>query len=199
MSVYGESISRLIEEFAKLPGIGGKSAQRLAFYIISQKPERAEALACAIANAKRSARYCSVCCTLTDADPCAVCSDYKRDPRLIMVVEDPRDMAAYERTNGYNGLYHVLHGAISPMNGIGPNELKIKELLIRLKENPADEIILATNPNVEGEATAMYIGRLIKPLGIKVTRIAHGVPVGGDLEFVDEVTLSRALEGRREM
>jgi len=199
MSVYGESINKLIEEFGKLPGIGGKSAQRLAFYIISQPSERAETLASAILNAKRSVRYCSVCCTLTDVDPCAVCSNYKRDPRQIMVVEDPRDMAAYERTNGFNGLYHVLHGAISPMNGIGPNELKIKELLTRLKENAAEEIILATNPNVEGEATAMYISRLIKPLGIKVTRIAHGVPVGGDLEFVDEITLARALEGRREM
>ena len=199
MSVYGASINRLIEEFSKLPGIGGKSAQRLAFYIISQKPERAETLAAAILEAKRSTRYCSVCCTLTDIDPCSVCSDYKREPRQIMIVEDPRDMAAYERTNGYGGLYHVLHGAISPMNGVGPNELKVKELLTRLKENPVDEIILATNPNVEGEATALYISRLIKPLGIKVTRIAHGVPVGGDLEFVDEMTLSRALEGRREM
>ena len=199
MSVYGESISKLIEEFAKLPGIGGKSAQRLAFYIISQKAERAEALAAAILNAKHSVRYCSVCCTLSDSDICAVCADYKRNPRQIMIVEDPRDMAAYERTNVFNGLYHVLHGAISPMNGIGPNELKIKELLNRLKQTLAEEIILATNPNVEGEATAMYVSRLIKPLGIKVTRIAHGVPVGGDLEFVDEMTLSRALEGRREM
>ncbi|MDR1559740.1 MAG: recombination mediator RecR [Clostridiales bacterium] len=199
MSVYGESISGLIEEFSKLPGIGGKSAQRLAFYIINQKAERAEALASAILNAKRNVRYCSVCCTLTDSDPCGVCADYKRDPKQIMIVEDPRDMAAYERTNGFKGLYHVLHGAISPMNGVGPNELKIRELLTRLKETPADEIILATNPNVEGEATAMYISRLLKPLGFKVTRIAHGVPVGGDLEFVDEMTLSRALEGRREM
>ncbi|MDR2648299.1 MAG: recombination mediator RecR [Clostridiales bacterium] len=199
MNVYGESISRLIEEFSKLPGIGGKSAQRLAFYIINQKVERAEALAAAILNARRGVRYCSICLTLTDSEPCAVCADYKRDPRQIMIVEDPRDMAAYERTNGFKGLYHVLHGAISPMNGIGPNELKIRELLTRLKESPADEIILATNPNVEGEATAMYISRLLKPLGVKVTRIAHGVPVGGDLEFVDEMTLSRALEGRREM
>ena len=198
MSVYGEPLNQLIEEFARLPGIGGKSAQRLAFYIINQKTERVEALAAAILNAKRNVRYCSICRTLTDNDICAVCANYKRDPRMIMIVEDPRDMAAYERTNGYNGLYHVLHGAISPMNGVGPNELKIKELLARLKQAPTDEIILATNPNVEGEATAMYISRLLKPLSIKVTRIAHGVPVGGDLEFVDEMTLSRALEGRRD-
>ena len=199
MSVYGEPINKLIEEFSKLPGIGGKSAQRLAFYIINQKIEAAEALAAAILNAKRCVRYCSVCCTLTDSDPCKVCADYKRNPRQIMIVEDPRDMAAYERTFGFKGLYHVLHGAISPMNSIGPKELKIKELLTRLKQSAADEIILATNPNVEGEATAMYVSMLIKPLGIKVTRIAHGVPVGGDLEFVDEMTLSRAFEGRREM
>ena len=199
MNIYGESIGKLIEEFTKLPGIGGKSAQRLAFYIINQTNERAEALAAAILNARRNVRYCSVCCTLTDSDVCIVCSDCKRDPCQIMIVEDSRDMAAYERINGFKGLYHVLHGAISPMNGIGPNDLKIKELLIRLKQTPVSEIILATNPNVEGEATAMYISKLIKPLGIKVTRIAHGVPVGGDLEFVDEMTLSRALEGRREM
>jgi recombination protein RecR len=199
VSVYGGAITKLIEEFSKLPGIGGKSAQRLAFYIINQKAERAEALASAILNAKQSVCYCSICCTLTDSDQCAVCTDFKRNPNQIMVVEDPRDMAAYERTNGFGGLYHVLHGAISPMNGIGPNELKVKELLIRLKQTAVEEIVMATNPNVEGEATAMYISKLIKPLGIKVTRIAHGVPVGGDLEFVDEVTLSRALEGRREM
>jgi len=199
MSVYGESIGKLIEEFSKLPGIGGKSAQRLAFYIINQKTERVEALAAAILNAKKSVCYCSICCTLTDSDPCSVCVNHKRDPKQIMVVEDPRDMAAYERTNVFEGLYHVLHGAISPMNGIGPNELKIKELLKRLKEIDVSEIVLATNPNVEGEATAMYVSKLIKPLGIKVTRIAHGVPVGGDLEFVDEMTLSRALEGRQEV
>jgi len=199
MGVYGESIGKLIEEFSRLPGIGGKSAQRLAFYIINQKTERAEALAAAILNAKKSVCYCSVCCTLTDSDPCSVCDDHKRDPKQIMVVEDPRDMAAYERTNVFEGLYHVLHGAISPMNGVGPNELKIKELLVRLKQIDVFEIVLATNPNVEGEATAMYVSKLIKPLGIKVTRIAHGVPVGGDLEFVDEMTLSRALEGRQEV
>ena len=199
MTVYGEKINRLIEEFAKLPGIGGKSAQRLAFHIISQKSARAEALAEAILEAKRGTRYCSVCQTLTDADPCAICASASRDPRLIMVVEDPRDMAAYERTNEYKGLYHILHGTISPMNGVGPNDLRIKELLARARETRVDEIILATNPNVEGEVTAMYINKLFKTLGVKVTRIAHGVPVGGDLEFVDQVTLARALEGRREM
>jgi recombination protein RecR len=199
LNIYGEAINKLIGELAKLPGIGGKSAQRLAFYIVTQKPERAEALANAILTARRGVKYCSVCCTLSDTDPCAVCSSPKRDPRTIMVVEDPRDMAAYERTNEYNGVYHVLHGAISPMNGVGPNDLKIKELLARIGTGEVDEVILATNPNVEGEATAMYIGRLLKPLGVKVTRIAHGVPVGGDLEFVDEMTLTSALEGRREI
>ncbi|MDR3239477.1 MAG: recombination mediator RecR [Clostridiales bacterium] len=199
MDVFGSPIRQLIGEFAKLPGIGAKSAQRLAFHIIHMPGERAEALAAAILAAKRGVKYCSVCCNLTDADPCAICGDGRRDGRLIMVVEDPRDMAAYERTNEYKGLYHVLHGAISPMNGIGPNALKIKELLARVSQAGVEEIIMATNPNVEGEATALYIHRLMKPLGVKVTRIAHGVPVGGDLEFVDEVTLSKALEGRREM
>jgi recombination protein RecR len=197
LNVYGEHINRLIEEFHKLPGIGGKSAQRLAFYIIGQKEERAEALANAILAARRGVKYCSVCCALTDVDPCAICSNTKRDSRTIMVVEDSRDMAAYERTNEYIGNYHVLHGAISPMNGVGPNDLRIKELLSRVNDNEVDEIILATNPNVEGEATAMYISRLLKPLELNVTRIAHGVPVGGDLEFVDDITLARSLEGRR--
>ena len=199
MNVYGGPITRLIEEFGKLPGIGGKSAQRLAFYIISQPTEKAEALADAIRDAKRNVRYCSVCCNLTDSDPCALCANPRRDPAVIMVVEDPRDMAAYERTNEFHGFYHILHGAISPMNGIGPDDLKIKELLKRVGGGGVDEVIIATNPNVEGEATAMVVSKLLKPLGVKVTRIAHGVPVGGDLEFVDEVTLSRALEWRREM
>ncbi len=199
MSYYGNPITRLIDELSRLPGIGSKSAQRLAFFIINADAERAEGLATAILDAKRSVKYCSVCCNLTDDDPCAICSSGKRDTRTIMVVEDPRDMAAYEKTNEYKGLYHILHGAISPMNGIGPNDLKIRELLARLESDSCDEVILATNPNVEGEATAMYISKLIKPLSVKTTRIAHGVPVGGDLEHVDQVTLSRALEGRREI
>ena len=200
MNYYGNPITRLIEEFSGLPGIGGKSAQRLAFHIINMPREKALSLASAITEARDNVRYCSLCCNLTDEDPCPICSNLKRDHKTIMVVEDPRDMAAYERTKQYHGLYHVLHGAISPMLGIGPQEIKIKELLHRLqKENNIEEVILATNPNVEGEATSMYISRLLKPLQIKVTRIANGVPVGGDLEYVDEITLSRALEGRREM
>jgi len=196
---YGNPITKLIEEFSKLPGIGRKSAQRLAFHIIAQPKEKARSLAAAIIAAKENVHYCSVCCNLTDDDPCRVCANIKREQSMIMVVEDPRDMAAYERTNEYRGLYHVLHGAISPMNGVGPNELRIKELLSRISHDVVDEVIIATNPNVEGEATALYLSRLIKPLGVSVTRIAHGVPVGGDLEFVDEVTLARALEGRREI
>ena len=199
MNYYGNPITQLIESFAKLPGIGNKSAQRLAFHVLDMPLEKAEALANAIITARNNIKYCSLCCNFTDKDPCGVCSSSKRDDSVIMVVEDPRDMAAYERTGEFRGLYHILHGAISPMNGITPSELKIKELLERLKDNTVSEIIVATNPNVEGEATAMYLGKLIKPLGVKVTRIAHGVPVGGDLEYVDEVTLSRALEGRREI
>jgi recombination protein RecR len=199
MDYYGGPIQKLIQQFSRLPGIGGKSAQRLAFYIIRQPKERAETLAAAITNAKNNVRYCSVCCNLTDTDPCAVCGNIKRNMKEIMVVEDPRDMAAYERTKEYHGLYHVLHGAISPMHGVGPNDLTIAALLRRVQADPPDEIIVATNPNVEGEATALYISKLLKPLNIKVTRIAHGVPVGGDIEYVDEVTLSRALEGRREI
>lgn len=198
MNYYGNPITRLIEQLAGLPGIGGKSAQRLAFHIIHMPPEKVEALAQAISDAKKQVRYCSVCCNLTDEDPCPVCANPKRDHSTIMVVEDPRDMAAYERTREYYGVYHILHGAISPMTGVGPQEIHIAELLQRIDEN-VQEVILATNPNVEGEATAMYISRLLKPLGVKVTRIANGVPVGGDLEYVDQVTLSRALEGRREL
>ena len=192
-------MARLIEEFAKLPGIGGKSAQRLAFYIIHLQEDRAAALAEAIISAKKNVRYCSCCCNITDTDSCQICANVRRDPSLIMVVEDPRDMAAYERTQQFNGLYHVLHGAISPMHGVGPNDLTIAALLKRLQSTDVSEVIVATNPNVEGEATALYISKILKPMGIVVTRIAHGVPVGGDLEYVDEVTLSRALEGRREI
>lgn len=199
MKIYGEPVSRLIEELSRLPGIGGKSAQRLAFYIIHLPSERAESLADAILEAKRGVKYCGVCCALTDDDPCAICASAKRDAKTIMVVEDPRDMAAYERTGEFFGLYHVLHGAISPMHGVGPNDLTIAALLKRLQNSDISEVIVATNPNVEGEATALYIAKILKPLGIKTTRIAHGVPVGGDLEYVDEVTLSRALEGRREI
>ena len=199
MNYYGDPVSRLIEELASLPGIGAKSAQRMAFHIINMPREKAESLANAILEAKRKVRYCSVCCNITDEDICPICASDKRDRSTIMVVEDPRDMAAYEKTRGYNGLYHVLNGAISPLNGAGPDDIKIKELLKRLEKGGVEELILATNPNVEGEATAMYIAKIVKPLGIKVTRIANGVPVGGDLEYIDEVTLSRALEGRREI
>jgi len=199
VNYYGDYIGRLIEELSRLPGIGGKSAQRLAFHIVGLPLDKCENLADAIMEAKRNIKYCSVCCTITDEDPCAICSGVKREPGMIMVVEDPRDMAAYERTHEYRGMYHILHGAISPMNGVGPDDLKIRELIGRLGDGELEEVILATNPNVEGEATAMYISRLIKPMGLKVTRIAHGVPVGGELEYVDQVTLSRALTGRREM
>ena len=199
MNFYGNYINRLIEELSSLPSIGPKSAQRLAFYIIGMSEEKAESLANAILEAKKNIKYCSVCCNLSDEDICPVCANPKRDHSTIMVVEDPRDMAAYEKTKEFKGVYHVLHGAISPMTGVGPNDIRIKELLDRIQKEPVNEIIIATNPNVEGEATAMYLSRLIKPLGIKLSRIANGVPVGGDLEYVDEVTLSRALEGRRQM
>lgn len=199
MNYYGDPVTNLIEELRKLPGIGGKLAQRLAFYIINMPEEKVYRLSDVIRYAKDNIKYCSICCNLSDSDPCPICSNEKRDKDVIMVVEDPRNMAAYERTNEFKGKYHVLHGAISPMTGVGPSDLKIKELIERLGDDNIKEVILATNPNVEGEATAMYISKLIKPLGIKVTRIANGVPVGGDLEYVDEVTLSRALEGRREM
>ena len=198
MNYYGDYITRLIEEFNRLPGVGAKSAQRLAFHVLNMDTSRVNSLANAILEAKKNVKYCSICCNLTDADPCAICESARRARNLIMVVESPRDMAAYEKTNEFKGLYHVLHGAISPMSGIGPDDIRLKELVARL-DGSVEEVILATNPNVEGEATAMYISKLIKPLGVKVTRIAHGVPVGGDLEYVDEVTLSRALEGRREM
>jgi len=199
MNYYGNAITRLIEELAKLPGVGGRSAQRMAFHILHLPEERANALASAIVTARQNSRQCAKCCNLTDDEHCFVCGNPRRDAKTIMVVEDPRDMAAYEKTKEYRGVYHVLHGAISPMNGIGPAELRIKELLTRIQDDDPAEIILATNPNVEGEATAMYLAKLLKPLGVKITRIAHGVPMGGDLEYVDEVTLFRALEGRLEM
>jgi recombination protein RecR len=199
MNYYGEPVTKLIEEFSKLPGIGYKSAQRLAFHILNMPLEKAENLSKAILEAKLNLKYCELCQNITDQSPCKICGNTKRDEKMIMVVEGPRDMAAYEKTNEYFGLYHVLHGSISPMNGVSPDDLKIKELLNRLKDNKCEEVIAATNPNVEGEATAMYLSRLIKPLGVKVTRIAHGVPVGGDLEYVDEITLSRAFKGRQEI
>ncbi|MFV0502553.1 MAG: recombination mediator RecR [Lachnospirales bacterium] len=198
MNFYGEALNNLIEELSKLPGIGKKSAQRLAFYIINLPEENAEKLSKSIITAKQNIKYCSICCNLTDTDPCNTCINTKRNKEIIMVVESPKDMAAYEKTKDYFGQYHILHGSISPMNGIGPKDIRIKELITRLTDE-VKEVILGTNPNAEGEATAMYISKLVKPLNIKVTRIAHGVPVGSDLEYVDEVTLAKALEGRREM
>ncbi len=199
MNIYGDSLTRLIEELAKLPSIGGKSAQRLAFHIINMPEDRVKNLSSIILEAKQSIKYCEKCCNISDTEVCHICDSHKRDHSVIMVVEDPRDMAAYERTKEYSGIYHVLHGAISPMNGVTPNDIKIKELLKRLNDDTVKEIILATNPNVEGEATAMYISKLIKPLGVKITKIASGVPIGGDLEYVDEVTLTRALQHRQEL
>jgi len=199
MSFYAAPVAKLIEEFEKLPGIGHKTAQRLAFYVLGLPEEKANALAEAIKNAKLKTKYCSICSNITDVDPCSICSSPSRNHTQICVVEDPRDVVAMERTKEFNGLYHVLHGVISPMEGIGPNDIKIKELLSRLSDDEVKEVIIATNPNIEGEATAMYISKLLKPMGIKVTRIAHGVPVGGDLEYADEVTLAKALEGRREI
>lgn len=198
MEYYSEHISKLIEELGHLPGIGSKSAQRLAFHVINLPVEQVEHLTQTIMDARRNVRYCKECFTITDQDVCPICSSEKRDHRTIMVVENPRDLAAYEKTGQYKGVYHVLHGAISPMLGIGPNDIKLKELLVRL-QGDVDEVIIATNSSLEGEATAMYISRLIKPTGIKITRIASGVPVGGDLEYIDEVTLLRALEGRNEL
>lgn len=199
MSLYAAPIARLIDELSKLPGVGNKTAQRLAFYILNRPLGEVEQLAAAIINAKRNIKYCRICCNITDSDVCDICSSTKRDGSIICVVEDPKDVVAMEKTREFKGLYHVLNGAISPMEGIGPEEIRIKELLKRISENDIKEIILATNPNIEGEATAMYISKLIKPLGIRVTRIAHGIPVGGDLEYADEVTLMKALEGRREI
>jgi len=198
MAQYAKPVARLVEELTKLPGIGPKTAQRLAFFIIGGSVEDAHNLSAAIKEAKEKIGYCSQCFNLTDRDPCNICEAPDRDGSLICVVEEPRDVVAVEKTREYKGLYHVLHGAISPMEGVGPDELRIRELMPRLKESVM-EVIVATDPNVEGEATAMYLARTIKPLGIKVTRMAHGMPVGGDLEYVDEVTLSKAFEGRREI
>lgn len=189
----------MIDELAALPGIGNKSAQRLAFYIIGMSPERVKSLSDSIADAKAHVHYCKCCQNLTDAEVCPICQDEKRDKSTIMVVENPRDLAAYERTGKYSGLYHVLHGAISPMLGIGPGDIRLKELMERLRDDTVKEVIIATNSSLEGETTAMYISKLIKPVGIRVTRIASGVPVGGDLEYIDEVTLLRALDGRTEL
>ena len=198
MDYYSSQISALIEELSKLPGIGSKSAQRLAFHIINMPQEQVKALTDAITSAKNNVRYCKECYTLTDDELCPICKSQKRDHKTIMVVENTRDLAAYEKTGQYNGVYHVLHGAISPMLGIGPNDIKLKELMERLRGD-IDEVIIATNSSLEGETTAVYISKLIKPTGIKVTRIASGVPVGGDLEYVDSVTLLKALEGRTDM
>lgn len=199
MRQYPRPLAGLINEMSKLPGIGSKTAQRLAFHILSLEDKDAERLAQAILTAKRELRYCSVCGNLTDTDPCALCSDPSRDGSIICVVESPKDVMAMERIREYNGLYHVLHGVISPMEGVGPEDINLMSLLKRLQTSDVNELIIATNPNIEGEATAMYIAGLIKPTGIKVTRIAHGIPVGGDLEYADEVTLLKAVEGRREL
>ncbi len=195
MDYYSSQISKLIEELSRLPGIGSKSAQRLAFHIINMSKEQVDQLSSTILSAKANVRYCTQCCTLTDAELCPICRSDKRNQKQIMVVENPRDLAAYEKTQKYEGVYHVLHGAISPMLGIGPGDIRLKELMQRL-QGDIDEVIIATNSSLEGETTAMYISKLIKPTGITVSRIASGVPVGGDLEYIDEVTLLRALEGR---
>ena len=198
MDLYSGHINKLIDELSALPGIGSKSAQRMAFYLINLPKDRVQRFVNTIVEAKESVQYCKICYTLTDQEICPICSNVKRDQKTIMVVESTRDLAAYEKTGKYEGVYHVLHGAISPMIGIGPNDIKLKELMTRLQED-INEVIIATNSSLEGETTAMYISKLIKPTGIKVTRIASGVPVGGDLEYIDEVTLLRALEGRTEL
>ena len=198
MDYYSHEIAKLIEELSALPGIGAKSAQRLAFHILNMPQDHVDALASAIVSAKKNVKYCKCCFNLTDQEICPICSDTSRDHKTIMVVENTRDLVAYEKTGKYNGVYHVLHGAISPMLGIGPADIRLKELMVRL-QGDGDEVIFATNSNLEGETTAMYISKMIKPTGIKVTRIASGVPVGGDLEYIDEVTLLRALDGRTEL
>jgi len=199
MSYYSPSIEKLIESFEKLPSIGHKTAARLAFHILEQSKEQTQEFIDSIINAKTNLKYCSTCYNISDTDPCPICANTKRDSAKICVVEDVRDIIAMEKTHEYKGKYHVLHGAISPMNGIGPDDIRIKELITRLGTEKIEELILATNPRVEGEATAMYISKLVKPLGIKVTRIAHGIPVGGDLEYADEITLIKAMEGRVEL
>ena len=196
---YPEPISRLIDSFMKLPGIGPKTAARLAFHVLTMKEDTVSTFAKALIDAKRNLMYCSQCGHITDIDPCHICSDKQRDASMICVVQDPKDVIAMEKMRDYQGLYHVLHGAISPMDGVGPEDINVASLLARLHDDRVQELILATNPTIEGEATAMYISRLVKPSGIRTTRIAHGLPVGGDLEYADEVTLSKALEGRREL
>ena len=199
MSYIIEPMSALVQGLSKLPGIGGKTAQRLAYHIISQPEDQVRELAVAIFNGKQQVHFCPICGNFTDTDPCAICSDPSRRRDVICVVKDPRDVNAMERMRDYNGLYHVLHGVISPMDGVGPDDIRIRELMQRLSDGSVQEVVLATNPDVEGEATASYIARLIKPMGIRVTRIAHGVPVGGELEYTDEITLLRAFQGRREL
>lgn len=196
---YPEPIAKLIDAFTRLPGIGPKTAARLAFYVLRMKEEDVTDFAKALVNVKRNLHYCSVCCNITDEDPCRICQDKGRDRSMICVVQDPKDLVAMERTKEFHGMYHVLHGAISPMEGIGPEEIHIPELLKRLSDEEVQELIIATNANLEGEATAMYLSRLVKSFGLRITRIAHGLPVGGDLEYADEVTLTKALEGRREL
>lgn len=199
MDYYALPIANLIEQFSKLPGIGKKTAQRLAFYVLEMEDIEAEKLSHAITDAKERIKLCSICCDLTDEDPCHLCSDDKRDKSMICVVEGAKDKIAMERSREYKGQYHILHGVLSPMDNVGPADIKIRELLNRLSDDEVKEVIIATNPTVEGEATALYLSKLIKPLGIKVTRIAHGIPVGGDLEFFDEVTLAKAMDNRREI
>ena len=199
MEIYSNHISKLIQSLSSLPGVGAKTAQRLAFHILNMPEEDVEKLSASIINAKRNVKYCKECFTLTDEDICPICGNPNRNHNLIMVVENTRDLAAYEKTGRYEGVYHVLHGAISPMLGIGPNDIKLKELMARVAATDVEEVIIATNSSLEGETTAMYIGKLLKPAGVKVSRIASGVPVGGDLEYIDEVTLLRALEGRTEL
>jgi recombination protein RecR len=201
--VYGqvtaEPVARLIDEFSRLPGIGPKTAQRLTYYLLRAPSEQARSLAEALVRMKERTVFCSVCFNMTELDPCAVCQDERRDRQAICVVEEPLDVLALERTHAFRGLYHVLHGAISPVDGVGPEELRIRELVDRVQRSPVREVVLATNPNLEGEATAMYVHRLLQALPVRVTRLARGLPVGGDLEYADEITLSRALEGRRDM
>ena len=199
MDYYVTPVARLIEEFEKLPGIGHKTAQRLAFYILKISDEKAKNFAEAIVDAKEKISYCLVCGNLTDSSVCNICNNDLRDKTIICVIEGPKDIVAMEKTRDYKGVYHVLNGLISPMDGIGPDDIRIRELLSRIRDGHVKEVIIATNPNIEGEATAMYISKLLKPLGVKVTRIAHGIPVGGDLEYVDEITLTKAMEGRKEL
>lgn len=199
MSHYTVSINRLINELTKLPGIGEKTAQRLTFFLLKAPEDDIKELAKALVDVKANVRYCSICGNITEQDPCTICNDSKRTHQIICVVEEPNDLFAIERTREYRGLYHVLMGTLSPLEGVGPEDIRIQELLVRLQHDPCEEVIVATNPNVEGEATAMYLAKLLKPLGVKITRIAHGIPVGGDLEYADEITMTRALEGRREL